>query len=387
MALAQLAPATVPGRVAVAGATARLAYIDNLRTLVVAVVVVHHAAQAYGPTGFSWPIMNPTHAAILGPFFAVNAAFGLGLLFLIAGYFVPRAYERKGARRFLAERLIRLGLPLVFVSLVLLLPVMYAVDGASRSFAAFLADYLWHPEAGHMWFVAHLIIYSFGYAVWRRLRGPAVAGAVAVPGHRAILGFTIALAIVSFLVRIWFSIDEWVDLAPFVWVEPAHLPQYLSMFIFGIMAAKGDWLRQMPARTGFTWLTVGLSAAALPYAATVAREITAADINLSVTGGLSLGALISAVIEAFIAVGLCVGLLTLFRERADHQGRLGRELAASSYAVYIIHIIPVLGLQLALAESAMHPLAKFGVVALLAVPLSFLLGYGLHKLPGVRRVV
>jgi len=84
--------------------------------------------------GGDWPISNPTRAAILEPFFTVNAAFGLGLLFLIAGYFVPHAYDRKGARRFLTDRLIRLGLPLLVVSLVLFLPLGYAMDGQGQPF-------------------------------------------------------------------------------------------------------------------------------------------------------------------------------------------------------------------------------------------------------------
>ncbi|MGB8379965.1 MAG: hypothetical protein WCG47_01735 [Dermatophilaceae bacterium] len=35
----------------------------------------------------------------------------LGLLFLLAGYFVPPAYDRKGPRRFLRKRWSRLGVP------------------------------------------------------------------------------------------------------------------------------------------------------------------------------------------------------------------------------------------------------------------------------------
>ena len=38
---------------------ARLYYADNLRVCLVMLVVAHHAAQAYGPTGGFWPIRNP----------------------------------------------------------------------------------------------------------------------------------------------------------------------------------------------------------------------------------------------------------------------------------------------------------------------------------------
>jgi surface polysaccharide O-acyltransferase-like enzyme len=387
MALAQLATAARPRSAAVTH-TMRLTYVDTLRTLVIAMVIVHHAGQAYGPTGGEWPIANPTRAVILEPFFTVNAAFGLGLLFLLAGYFVPHASDRKGASRFLVDRLIRLGLPLLFVSLVLLLPFVYVAERQGEPFGRFLANYLRRPETGHMWFVAHLILYSCGYAGWRWLtHRDALRRPGGAPSHRTILGYALGLALASFLVRVWSPIDRWVDPAPFITVELAHLPQYLSLFILGIVAYQRDWLAQLPAKTGIAWLKVGLITAALPYAAFMLREVAAIDITLSVAGGLSLSALVSSAIEALIAVGLIVGLLTLFRERLNRQGALARELASSSYASYVIHIFPVVGLQVALEGSSMPPLAKFGIVALLAVPLTFLLAFGLCRLPGVRRVM
>lgn len=67
-------------------------------------VIVHHAAQAYGPTGGAWPVEDASRSDWFRPFYTVNAAVGLGLLFLLAGYFTGRSYDRKGARRFLWER-------------------------------------------------------------------------------------------------------------------------------------------------------------------------------------------------------------------------------------------------------------------------------------------
>jgi peptidoglycan/LPS O-acetylase OafA/YrhL len=389
VAISELTHAARPRTVSAAPATTRLAYIDNLRALLAALVVAHHVGQAYGPTGGDWPIFNPTRAAILGPFFAVNASFFMGLFFLIAGYFVPHAYDRKGAGSFLKDRLIRLGVPLLFVSLVLFSAITYANDGQGQTFGQFLLGYLRQPEVGHLWFAGHLIVYAFAYAAWRRLTGQAAPAAqtIAPPRHRDILAYALGLAAVAFVVRIVSPIDRWVYLAPFIRVELAHLPQYLSLFILGIVAYRRDWLGQLPARTGRTWLTIGLAAAAVPYAATILDSFTAGEIGWFDGGGLSLGALIWSTIEAFICVGLSVGLLTLFRERVNRQSALSRQLAAGSYAVYIIHIFPVVGLQMALAGTGLEPLAKFGIVTLLALPLCFGLAYLLRKLPGFDRVL
>jgi hypothetical protein len=52
-------------------------------------------------------------------FVAANQAFFMGLFLLISAYFVPGSYDRKGAGRFLKDRLIRLGIPLVVYSWII----------------------------------------------------------------------------------------------------------------------------------------------------------------------------------------------------------------------------------------------------------------------------
>jgi glucans biosynthesis protein C len=388
MSLVELIHTTTARRTAAAPATARLAYVDTLRVFLAGLVVAHHAGQAYGPTGGDWPVFNPTRAAILGPFFAVNAAFFMGLFFLIAGYFVPYAYDRKGPARFLTDRLVRLGVPLLMTSLVLSL-ITSAQRGQEQSLSDALLTYLLRPEVGHLWFAGHLIVYAFGYVAWRRLtrqHGKATER-LAPPNHGRIVVYTLGLAVISFLVRTVFPIDRWVYLAPFIRAELAHVPQYLSLFVLGIVAYRRDWFGQLPTAVGMVWLRVGLLAATLPYAITVLRELTPLNMSLFSAGGMHVSALIWSTVEACICVGLCVGLLTVFRERANRQGALVRELAAESYGVYVIHVFPVVGLQMALAASPLAPLAKFGIVTLLAVPLCFGLTYLLRRLPGVTRVL
>ena len=117
-----------------AQSTTRLAFIDNVRIFVITLVIAHHAAQAYGPTGGTWPIANPVRTFLLEPFFWVNASFFMGLLFLISGYFVAWSYERKGAAAFLKGRFIRIGIPLLVFTLGVMGPISYLLAGESLSF-------------------------------------------------------------------------------------------------------------------------------------------------------------------------------------------------------------------------------------------------------------
>jgi hypothetical protein len=138
-------------------------------------VIVHHAAQAYGPTGGAWPVHDPAQSDWFRPFYTVNAAVGLGLLFLLAGYFVPASYDRKGPGRFLKERWSRIGLPLVIFALAVNLPIAYwyASRPPPGEFLGTLYETGWQCIYLHLWFLGHLLLYSAVYLVWRRLAGRA----------------------------------------------------------------------------------------------------------------------------------------------------------------------------------------------------------------------
>ena len=86
-------------------------------------MVLHHLAIVYG-TGFIFYYVEPAYNdllayLVLAIFIAINQAYFIGLLFLISGYFSPRSLDRKGPRRFVRDRLIRLDIPLVVFYFVL----------------------------------------------------------------------------------------------------------------------------------------------------------------------------------------------------------------------------------------------------------------------------
>jgi peptidoglycan/LPS O-acetylase OafA/YrhL len=124
----------------------RIYYLDTLRIVLTILVIVHHIGQAYGPTGGYWPVQEATRAAILGPFFTVNRSFFMSLFFMISGSFMVSGYERNGFARFLRNRLVRLGVPvLVFAALMLPARIFLFGDSITR-----WDDYF---NAGHLWYL------------------------------------------------------------------------------------------------------------------------------------------------------------------------------------------------------------------------------------------
>lgn len=368
----------------------RLAFIDNLRVFLTLLVIAHHAAQPYGPTGGRWLIFNPERAEILSAFFSTNAAFFMGLFFLISGYFLPSAYNRKGPKAFLKERLVRLGIPILFFALFVFPLMLYAASDQQVSLGPFLLQTYADPqqlELGHLWFLAHLLFYALGYCAWqhwqnrRNLR----SAGTHPPSNRIIYIYLSSLAGITFLIRIWYPIDRWIRVLAVIPVEVAHLPQYLSLFILGIMAYRRDWLLQMPRQQGLQWLGIGLTAVLLRYLYSLGGQLLPTQIIAG--GGWDWRSAVWSTWEAVICVGLCIGLLILFRDYINRSGKWLRRIAANAYTVYLIHLPIVIGIQIGAASLVIPPLAKFFLVTLLSVPLGWFISDSLRRLPLSKKIL
>ena len=155
----------------------RVAYLDNLKLLLVAVIIAGHGAVAYGDLESAWPYQDVQEVQLgavsnitLSIVVILAALFAMGLFFLISGLVTPGSVSRKGARTFARDRLLRLGVPLVVWALVIwpgAIWIAHLAAGDSHSFWWQLthADPL--VDTGPMWFVEVLLIYSLAYAAWR----------------------------------------------------------------------------------------------------------------------------------------------------------------------------------------------------------------------------
>lgn len=365
----------------------RLLFLDNLRVFLTILVVAHHLACTYGPVG-SWYYYerfrhSPISDRLLIVFLSVNAAYFMGLFFMLSGYFTPASYDRKGFGGFLRDRLIRLGLPYA-VYAFLLAPCLNAAIltiGTGAPFAPWRT--IWHQGAvdtGPMWFVLVLLVFDVVYGCCRLLgRQPAAKEGLRLPGNAQILLFALGLIAVSFLVRIWFPQDRWVTILGLLHLEPAHLPQYASFFVLGILAYRGDWLGRLSERLGRTWLVL----AGLALATLNALSLYGVGGAGEFLGGLRWQSLFYQFYEAFIALGMSLGLLVIFRRFFDRQGGLLRSLSADAFGVYLLHPLIIVPLAYALRNLECDPLLKFGLTSVLGVPLCFLAAAGLRRVPGL----
>jgi len=381
-----------------APADTRLWFVDRMRLVLICGVVMAHVASIYGGGGW-YQYHDPVPADVLTSYVLgipsiLADTFGLGIFFLLAGYFTPGSYDRKGGASFLRDRLMRLGIPLLLYDLLLDPLVVYVARGRPGSYWSFYGPYLLQVRTlGPVvaWFIATLLQFTLLYAAWRALtrkRSHAAQLPGTLPSARAILGFIGVLSLLNFVVRLWWPLGWW--WSPPWWLHlfglpGAFLPQFLSLFVLGCLAFRRNWFAEFTPRMGRDWSLIALLATlvSVPF---VIGGLAVGPLN-DFVGGFHWQALGEAMWEAFVVVGVCLGSLVLFRQHWNRQGRLTKSLAESSYTVYLIHPLVLVSVASAFSAVALYPLLKFGVVVLIVLPLSFLVAIALRKLPLVNRML
>jgi len=375
----------------------RLLFIDNLRILLITMVMMIHLSISYGGTG-SWYYKEGRadmfSSVVLSLHNGTVQAFSMGLFFLLAGYFTPASYDRKGPRQFLKDRLLRLGIPMLCFDFVIgpLMAYPLIKSGAwesAGSYRDYLASYYrgFHIGTGPLWFVEALLIFSFGYALWRLLVKtiPAVRNDSIFPKSTAIASFAAALGVVSFLVRIWLPIG-WA-FGPLNLQFP-FFPQYICLFIVGVVAYRRNWLASIPDAMGKLWLFVAiiLVLVLLPALFVAGGAVRTGD-PTPFLGGFHWQSLAYAAWEQIAGAAIIIALLFWFRKYLNRQGKRAQLASASAYTAYIIHAPVIILIAIGLRSTDLYPLLKFALVVLIAVPACFILANIVRKLPLARRIL
>jgi glucan biosynthesis protein C len=375
---------------------ARLFFVDNLRILLIVLLILYHAAITYVAPGYWYYSETPSSefaVLVLSLFTGVTQPFFLAFFMMISGYFTPGSYDRKGPGSFFKDRLLRLGIPLVFYAIVIDPLIKYAVavnvEGFGGSLWEFLTGYVgdYHGlSIGPLWFVETLLIFSGAYALWRLATpAPAVRQHTdsSAPGNLAIAGFALLLGVVTFAVRIWLPVGWW--FGP-LQLPASDMPQYIALFIVGVVAYRRNWFMQISKAKGRLWLGVAIAAVVLQPIVWGVAGVFKGDVA-PLLGGVHWQSLVFSVWQQFLCMGMVIGLLVLFRERLNHQGSLSKAMAASAYTVYIIHAPVLVFLSLAFQSVETLSLIKFALIAPIAVALCFLLAGVVRKLPLARDIL
>jgi glucan biosynthesis protein C len=388
------------------GKTSRLFFVDRLRAALIILVVLHHLALVYGgipPFYYLEPPTNDPLAGLLALAFVLfNQAWFMGAFFLIAGYFTPGSFDRKGPGSFLKDRLLRLGVPLILF-IFILSPIsnlgLYMMPASQGGIATPLTwqtfPYFSFLGLGPLWFVAMLLIFDIGYAAWRMLTRKSASSSMSKPSmlsYPSIGIFILALALASYLVRIIVPLGKPVSLFFDFLSFPtiAYLPQYLSFFVLGTIAYRHDWFRTLPSSMGKVGFATAIVATITLFSIgflSFLKAIENASPQIPPFGFGTWQSAVYALWDSVFAVGICLAAITLFRRFFGTENRFGRFLSQQGYAVYVIHIPVIVFIAFVLRGIDLENILKFGLAAVIVVPTCFVAAYIVRMIPGVARVL
>src|SRR5919198_1435449 len=268
-------PAEPPHR----GASGRRHDLDWLRAAAVLGVFVFHAAHPFDL--FDWHVKNQQRSFALTLLLGFFGAWGMGLLFLLAGGASWLALRSRTSGQYLVERCRRLAVPFLAGSVVLS-PVQAFIQAVHErrwtgSFLAFVPSY-WRGLAGpgssferavtpawfgafgyHLWFLGFLFAFSaVGLPLFRYLeggRGRRIVGRVALWGGRPGGALLFAVPVVCAQVGLRAvapAEHDWADFAA-----------YLAFFVAGYVLFADQRLTVAVRRDGPVAFAVGVAAFAV----------------------------------------------------------------------------------------------------------------------------
>jgi glucan biosynthesis protein C len=357
-------------------------WVENLRVALIAGVIVAHTATAY-VVDIPWYYDDEQSASggwsivLAFPTFA-GGVFGLGPLFLIAGWFSATSLARRGPAAFARARLVRLGVPLLVF--ILLLQPLADYIGNLRSERGSFSHYLGMTEVGVMWFVAALLTFSLAYAALRRrpVSEPR-------PPEHPLTPVAVAAATIAVTSFVVWQIWPW-NAEMFMNLRLGEWPQGAVLFALGAHAAETGWLERL-SRTTIRLLGRLAVGAAVALAALFGREAVWGDVDVLLNATRVGPTVLFAALDGLIAVTWTLWCVAWFRRRWTERGPVSERASRGSYATYVIHPVVLTTIMVAFAAVALPPALKLVVVAALGVPACFALGYGLTRIPIVARFV
>ena len=363
----------------------RLFYIDNLRIFLIVLVVIAHAAITYGPLGF-WYYYERTQLIstyVLAFYVSLIQSFLVGLFFMISAYFIPSSLEKKGPKKFLIDRLRRLGIPLTLY-IFLISPLiqyirMLMIAEDKSNFIIFYYELLKRGiiDVGPLWFLQVLLLFSISYAIFNgiylKLNNKKKI-LLNFPSNRNIFIAIFILASLTFLIRIKFPIGDNIANLNF-----GLAPQYIFLFGLGILAKNNKWFKAITIKEARYWTRIILIAVVFWPLFLLLSRTSGFDIGIFV-GGSNWQSFIYAFWEAVMSISISISAIYFFRERFNYQNRILKSMSKSAYFVFIIHSIVIIALSYSLKNMTFHPLYKFTIVALMSVILCFLIGTYMTKI-------
>jgi len=348
---------------------------------------------------FGWranPIVDSARWFGFDLFCAFQYIYLMHLLFFLSGLFVWPSLSRKGARTFLYDRLVRIGVPFA-VGLYVLMPLsyypVYRVTAVDPSWSAFWSHWTALPfwPGGPMWFLWFLLALNIAAAGMYRLAPRSgeflarlAAKGAADPG-RFFIALVAVLALAYVPVAAVFTPWQWVEFGPFGF-QPGPAVQYILFFFAGVGVGAYGLERGLLASDAMLARRWGFWLAGIP--ASFVLWIVPTGLIVKGHGAALPGLQILADLGAVLfAASACFGLSAVFLRFAAVRLPILDGVSDNAYGIYLFHYVFVLWTQYLLLDVSLPAIAKGGIVLAVSIVLSWAASAALRRVPVAGRVI
>jgi ABC-type multidrug transport system ATPase subunit/peptidoglycan/LPS O-acetylase OafA/YrhL len=353
----------------------RLHSLDAVRAFALLLGVVFHATVSFVPGmprgAWAWSDSSTSYA--LWVVFFTSHIFRMSLFFVVAGFFAHLVYHRRGARGFWADRLKRIGVPMV-VGWVVLAPAVIAAFmwGIGLMFHGVAPQGIKPPTPPpgafplvHLWFLYYLLFFYvctlLGRSIVIRLdRGQRARAWVDRCMRRVVESRFLGLLLGVPLALVLYS-RAWVEGGGIPTPDKTLIPQLPAIAGFGTAIVFGWLLARQPELLG-SWQRRWKFNLCLAIVATV---VCMGIVGLPAaapsppSGAARVGFTLSYVTAIWSWVFAFVGIAMQFM---SGESAVRRYLADASYWIYLTHLPIVLALQVALGQLPLHWSVKFPAI-------------------------
>lgn len=310
-------------RIRIHMSSTRKHYLDNIRCLIILLLIPYHAAQAFNTWGeLNYYFFYPDK--VISSFIVFCSPFYMPVMFLLAGMSTKYALEKRTYGQFIIERVKRLIIPFVFGTLIFCPVPAYIGDRTNCNYeGGFFAHYRifftkWTDLSGfdggfgvgQFWFLYFLFVISVAgvgiIAISKRFLKSKIADRISFP------------VLCLFVIPLPFLYDLLV-------VGGKSFAEYLYVFLIGYFIISHDGILEKIEKNRYISLAIGLAAG-----------IT--DVYMFIWSGRDFGA-VNMAAKAFTEWFMILALLGIGKHVMDRSGKILNYLSQRSFLIFSIHFL------------------------------------------------
>ena len=362
----------------------RIYFLDNLRTVMIFLVVVLHAGIVYEPIlENTWivsdPVKNST-IALIGMYLDIFVMF---IMFFISGYFISQSLKGKSSWSFIVSKFKRIMIPFI-LAVFTLIPLYKVIFLYSRGLPqeewftyfhlfqrtsgdlSFFAD---NPTQSWLWFLPILFIFQLGYLA---LSKTGLLSFKLKLQHGVALTFVLGMVYCMTISEM--GLTGWFD-NTLLHFQRERIVVYFMVFLLGSLCHKQKVFEKPLNRKVYLASNI-----ILPISLTI-FTIVALNLFFNMIEPGRNHYFVSPLLDrSFYYASLLLSMFSFlhifiyaFKKWFDRGGMLLKELSRNSYSVYIIHVIVIGILSIGLLNVSLPAYPKFLIVVVMTFIFSNLL--------------